>query len=440
MPTQEISIKFHRLIIHSFTKPFKMKTDFPSGTVTFLFTDIESSTKLWEIVPEKMKIALSRHHAILHIAIESNDGVAFQIIGDAFCAAFSTAPAAVSAALDAQHDLYVEQWDLPFPICARMGIHTGLAELTSSDSLTGGYASNRTLNRVARILSIGHGGQILLSSVTADLVRDHLPNDTSLHDLSEHRLKDLTRAEHVYQLIHPDLPTDFPPLKSLNIPQGNLMKKIRVLIADDHALFREGLRALLNAMPDIEVAGEAADGETAITQVATAQPDVILMDINMPGLNGIEATRDILSAHPSLGIIMVTMLEDDASVFAAMKAGARGYVLKGAHHEDILQAIRTVAGGQAVFGPAIAARMMAFFQNLNAASKPAASTDAFPELTDREREVLQLMSHGASNKDIAEKLVISGKTVSNHITNIFSKLQVADRAQAVLRARDAGLG
>ena len=427
-------------MIGSFIKPFKMKSDFPSGTVTFLFTDIESSTKLWEIVAENMKFALPRHHAILREAIESNSGVAFQIIGDAVCAPFSTAPSAVSAALDAQRYLHAEQWDLPFPIRARMGMHTGLAELTASDSLTGGYASNRTLNRVARILSAGHGGQILLSSVTADLVRDHLASGASLHDLSEHHLKDLTRAEHVYQLIHPDLPADFPPLKSLNVPQGNLMKKIRVLIADDHALFREGLRALLNAMPDIEVVGEASDGEAAIAQADAAQPDVILMDINMPGINGIEATRRILSAHPSLGIIMVTMLEDDASVFAAMKAGARGYVLKGAHHEDILQAIRTVAGGQAVFGPAIAARMMTFFQNLNMTPKSTAPNDAFPELTDREREVLQLMSHGASNKDIAEKLFISGKTVSNHITNIFSKLQVADRAQAIIRARDAGLG
>jgi len=416
-----------------------MKSDFPSGTVTFLFTDIEGSTKLWETVPENMKIALPRHHAILRDAIESNDGVAFQIIGDALCAAFSTAPSAVSAALDAQHHLHAEQWDLPFPIRARMGIHTGLADLTSSDSLTGGYASNRTLNRVARILNIGHGGQILLSTTTADLLREHMPSGTSLCDLSEHHLKDLTRSEHVYQLIHPDLPADFPPLKSLNIPQGNLMKKIHVLIADDHALFREGLRALLNAMPDIEIVAEASNGEAAISQADAAQPNVILMDVNMPGINGIEATRHILSAHPSLGIIMVTMLEDDASVFAAMKAGARGYVLKGAHHEDILQAIRTVAGGQAVFGPAIAARMMTFFQNLSTTPIPAISNDAFPELTDREREVLQLMSQGSSNKDIAEKLVISGKTVSNHITNIFSKLQVADRAQAVLRARDAGL-
>jgi DNA-binding NarL/FixJ family response regulator len=217
------------------------------------------------------------------------------------------------------------------------------------------------------------------------------------------------------------------------------MKKIRVLIADDHALFREGLHALLNAMPDIEVVGEASDGEDAITQVKSAQPDVTLMDINMPRVNGIEAMRLILDAHPNLSIIMVTMLEDDASVFAAMKAGARGYVLKGAHHEDILQAIRTVAGGQAVFGPSIAARMISFFQNLNITSQSTLSTNTFPELTSREREILQLMSNGASNKDIAEKFFISGKTVSNHITSIFSKLQVADRAQAVLRARGAGL-
>jgi len=218
------------------------------------------------------------------------------------------------------------------------------------------------------------------------------------------------------------------------------MDKIRILIADDHALFREGLRALLATIPDLEVVAEAADGETALAQVASAQPQVVLMDINMPGLNGIEATRQILQAHPSLGIIMVTMLEDDASVFAAMKAGARGYVLKGARHEDILQAIRAVASGQALFGSAIAARMMTFFQGLESTPKPAALVEGFPELTDRELEVLKLMAQGRSNKDIADQLVITGKTVSNHITNIFSKLQVADRAQAILRARDVGLG
>lgn len=218
------------------------------------------------------------------------------------------------------------------------------------------------------------------------------------------------------------------------------MNKIRVLIADDHALFRAGLSALLNAMPDIEVVGEATDGETTLTQVHALKPAVVLMDIHMPGMNGIEATRRVLAEQPSLGIIMVTMLEDDASVFAAMKAGARGYVLKGAHHDEILLAIRAVAGGQAVFGPAIAARMMTFFQSLSAPPNVTVPSEVFPELTEREREVLQLMAQGADNKTIAEKLVISGKTVSNHITNIFSKLQVADRAQAVIRAREAGLG
>jgi DNA-binding NarL/FixJ family response regulator len=216
------------------------------------------------------------------------------------------------------------------------------------------------------------------------------------------------------------------------------MTPIRLLIADDHALFREGMRALLGAVPGIEVAGEAADGEAAVAQAAALQPDVILMDINMPGGGGLEATRRIRAAQPEIGIIIVTMVDDDGSVFAAMRAGARGYALKGAHHEDILQAIRAVAGGQAIFGPGIAARMMHFFEALAAGPQP--TPTAFPELSEREREVLQHMAQGATNKEIASRLVISGKTVSNHITNIFGKLQVADRAEAITRARGAGLG
>lgn len=218
------------------------------------------------------------------------------------------------------------------------------------------------------------------------------------------------------------------------------MDRIRILIADDHTLFREGLRALLNAITDCEVVGEAATGEDVIAQAAALLPDVILMDVQMPGLNGIEATQRILHTSPHIGIIVITMLEESNLVFAAMRAGARGYVLKGADKAEMLQAIRAVARGEALFGPAIARRLKNFFQDLQADSGTGMPARAFPELTDREHEVLDLIAQGHSNKQIAERLALSPKTVSNHISNIFNKLQVADRAQAIVRARRAGLG
>jgi len=215
------------------------------------------------------------------------------------------------------------------------------------------------------------------------------------------------------------------------------MNKIRLLIADDHAIFRDGLRVLLNTAPDIEVVDEAENGQEAVTKAAARQPDVILMDINMPGLNGIEAARTITRVNPQTGVIMLTMLEDDTSLFAAMQAGARGYILKGADKAEVLKTIRAVAAGEALFGPAIANRMMNFFR---APPKTESASPAFPDLTEREREILTLIAQGQSNAAIAERLVISAKTVSNHISNIFNKLQVADRAQAAIRAREAGLG
>ena len=183
--------------------------------ITFLFTDIEDSAKLWESAPEQMKVALERHHEILEEAVSTNGGMVFQIVGDAFCAAFTTTPSTISAAVTAQSQLYQEEWDLPFPIRVRMGIHTGDAERTSNDSPTGGYASNQTLNRVARILSAGHGGQILLSLATKELVKDSLPAGTELRDMGEHHLKNLIRPEHLFQLEFAGLPSDFPPLNTL---------------------------------------------------------------------------------------------------------------------------------------------------------------------------------------------------------------------------------
>ena len=210
---------------------------------------------------------------------------------------------------------------------------------------------------------------------------------------------------------------------------------IRVLIVDDHAPFREGLRALFISVPEIEVAGEAANGNDAILEATRIQPDVILMDIQMPGKNGIEATRLINQSSPHIGIIVLTMFEDDDSVFAAMRAGARGYLLKGADQAEILRAIHSVGSGEALFGPGIARRLINYFAQLNVI--PA---HPFPELTEREREVLELIAQGLSNAEIAEKLVISQKTARNHVSNIFSKLQVADRAHAIVQARQKGMG
>lgn len=217
------------------------------------------------------------------------------------------------------------------------------------------------------------------------------------------------------------------------------MAPIRLLIADDHRLFREGVKALLATAGDIAIVGEAENGAAAVEDCKRLTPGVVLMDINMPGLNGIQATQQILAHAPQTGIIMLTMLEDDASVFAAMRAGARGYILKGASPDEMLSAIRSVAEGQALFGPAIATRLVNFFQELRYTPVAGAPQSPFPELTERELEVLHLIAQGYNNQEIAQKLVISRKTVRNHITSIFSKLQVADRAQAIVLARQAGL-
>ena len=193
---------------------------------------------------------------------------------------------------------------------------------------------------------------------------------------------------------------------------------------------------MLSSEPDIEVVGEAATGKEIVEQAAELRPDVILMDIQMPDVNGIEATRRILEVDPEVGVVVLTMFEDDDSVFSAMRAGARGYVLKGAPPNEILKVLRAVADGEAHFGPEIARRLMDFFS----APRPASPAEALPELTAREIEILDLIAQGHPNAKIAARLYLSPKTVANHISHIFTKLQVADRAHAIIRAREAGLG
>jgi DNA-binding NarL/FixJ family response regulator len=213
------------------------------------------------------------------------------------------------------------------------------------------------------------------------------------------------------------------------------METLRLLIADDHALVRKGLRAVLAAVPGFEVIGEAVTGREAVERATELQPDVVLMDLQMPGGGGLAATREILQLSPHIRVLVVTLFEDDDSVFAALQAGARGYVLKDADEEELVRAIRAVGRGEAIFSPAIATRVLAYF----AAPRPAAPPQAFPTLTEREREVLHLIAQGAPNAVIAQRLALSVKTVGNYVSNIFGKLQVADRAEAIIRAREAGL-
>ncbi|MBV9175369.1 MAG: response regulator transcription factor [Chloroflexi bacterium] len=214
--------------------------------------------------------------------------------------------------------------------------------------------------------------------------------------------------------------------------------RLRVLIADDHPLFRDGLRMLLATTEDLDVVAEARSGEEAIAMATdeSCNPDVVVMDLKMPGCNGIEATRRILAVAPDVHVLIVTMFEDDASVFASMRAGARGYVLKDAAQEDVLRAIRSVGRGDAIFSPAIATRVLDSF----AAVQHAVPRELFPMLTEREREILAALARGSSNSDIADEMDLTPKTVRNYVSAILSKLQVVDRTQAVLKAREAGLG
>lgn len=209
---------------------------------------------------------------------------------------------------------------------------------------------------------------------------------------------------------------------------------MRVIIVDDHPLVRRGLATLLDALDAFEVVAEASDGDAALELVARYEPDLVVMDLNMPGLDGIEATRRITTNHPMTAVLVLTMFDDDDSLFSALRAGARGYILKGAPHEDVQRALVSCARGDAVFGPAIASRVLRWF----AASAHKASV--FPELTDREREVLELIARGVTNQAIAERLGVALKTVRNHVSNIFTKLHVSDRAEAIARAREEGLG
>jgi DNA-binding NarL/FixJ family response regulator len=217
---------------------------------------------------------------------------------------------------------------------------------------------------------------------------------------------------------------------------GGRDRRLRVVVVDDHPMYRDGLTMTLRAARDFEPVGEASDGESALALTAALQPDLVIMDLRLPGMSGIEATRRLVEADPNVRVVVVSMVEDDDSIFAAMRAGASGYLLKGADRDELLSALRSVSMGEVIFGAAIARRVLGFF----AGRSPSAAAAAFPDLTPRELEVLEQIARGAANPVIARDLGLSEKTVRNHVSTILNKLQVVDRGAASTRARDAGLG
>lgn len=215
-----------------------------------------------------------------------------------------------------------------------------------------------------------------------------------------------------------------------------MTEPVRVIVADDHPIVRDGLATLLGSRAEVDLLGLAGDGEQAVRLAEDLQPDVVVMDLHMPGISGIDATQRIVRTSPRIAVLVLTMLEDDDSLFAAMRAGARGYLVKGATQDEILRSILAVAGGEAIFGPAVANRVLDYFFR----EPPGRTAELFPELTDRERQVLESIAAGLDNHSISTRLGLSQKTVRNYVSNIFTKLHVADRARAIVVARDAGLG
>ncbi|MFC5701952.1 response regulator [Cohnella faecalis] len=218
----------------------------------------------------------------------------------------------------------------------------------------------------------------------------------------------------------------------MELPSSTDLERIRILLADDHPVYRDGLTSILRSVPEFEVVGEAETGLEAVALAERLQPDVVLMDVHMPEMNGIDSARAITRASPHIGILMLSMLDDDASVFSAMRAGARGYLLKGSRRREIIRAVFAAADGEAIFSPVIAKRMIYYFDS----QSRSAAEEAFPELTEREREALDLIAQGLNNADIAAKLGLRTKTVRNHVSNILNKLQVSDRAHAIVLARE----
>jgi DNA-binding NarL/FixJ family response regulator/class 3 adenylate cyclase len=411
----------------------------PSGTVTFLFSDIEHSTLLLRRLRERYGEVLAQHQRLLRAAFEEAGGWEVDTQGDSFFVAFQKPKEAVLAAVSGQRALQSHPWPDDAPVRVRMGIHTGEA------SLTEGRYHGLAVHRAARICAAGHGGQILLSQTCQALLEDEeveLP-DVVLRELGRQRLKDFDRPVGIYQVTTRGLQAEFPPLRTLDTvadeePEDTGEGRLRVVIVDDQALVRAGFRMILDAEDDVEVVGEAASGREAIAEVERLRPEIVLMDVRMPELDGIEATRQLLAAGVPSKVVMLTTFDMDEYVYEALRAGASGFLLKDVPPEQLVAGIRAVASGEALLAPSITRRVIEEFVR-----RPPESTrtppPALQELTERELEVLQQVARGLSNAEIAKQLFVSETTVKTHVGRVLMKLGLRDRVQAVVFAYESGV-
>jgi DNA-binding NarL/FixJ family response regulator/class 3 adenylate cyclase len=425
-----------------------VKDETGTTTLTFLFTDIEGSTALVRRLRDDYSAVFEDHKRLLRDTWDASGGRELDAEGDSFFVAFRRPRHAVDAAVAAQRALADHAWPGGAEVRVRIGVHTGEA------TPAGDHYVGLAVHRAARICDAGHGGQVLISETTRSLLEDD-EHELELEDLGPHQLKDFDRPIRIYQLAIEGLPGEFPPLRTetgeraaqLADRQEELAAEeptsadgtVRVLIVDDQVLVRTGFRMILEAEPDLEVVGEASDGHEAVAQARSLAPDVVLMDVRMPEMDGIEATRQLLDADGAKSkVVMLTTFDMDEYVYEALRAGASGFLLKDVPPEQLVAGIRAVASGDALLAPSVTRRVIEEFVRRPPDSVREPPT-SLSELTARELEVLKLIARGLSNAEIAKELFVSETTVKTHVAHVLMKLDLRDRVQAVVLAYESGL-
>ena len=398
--------------------------------LSFLFADVEGSTRMAELHGDAAGTALARYHALVAQCAARHGGRIFERIGDAAYATFDDAIAAVSAADDIQAALWDEDWGPIGRLRARVAVTSGEVQL-QDDRFYG-----KPLYRASRILGLADGGETFVAGATVEELGGWLPPGTVLRDLGAQRLRDLPDPERVHALVHTsraraeDGPREDGPMSQGSQGSQTVTEQegpIRVLLVDDHAVVRRGLRGFLELIKDFEVVGEAENGREGVAAAERLAPDVILMDLLMPEMGGLEAIAAIKEKHPEIEIVAVTSFIEEEKVTSALEAGASGYLLKDAEAEEVAQAIRAAYNGEVHLDPAVS-RLLA--QRLRQRKEP----EPVEPLTAREKEVLSQLAKGAANKEIAYELGITERTARTHVSNILGKLGLASRTQAALWA------